>query len=149
MKHDTYLDVIFNPTNLMKRAKIISKEIIAHNGYSDEDQIINSIAVCGASGIAFGAVVSAISGIPLIVVRKQEHTHSFNKEVEFPYGDCYNYCMVDDFISTGTTLRRMVDAISKNSNGDPTKLIKIFCYYDSAAYDMNKYKGVPIFCIPK
>ncbi len=76
------------------------------------------IAVSGASGLIMGGVVSFLSGIPLIIVRKKyEECHSIRK-VEFfdtPKDKC-TFVILDDLISSGATIDYIVDMVINKYN---------------------------------
>jgi adenine/guanine phosphoribosyltransferase-like PRPP-binding protein len=82
---------------------------------------IEAIAVRGVSGLVVGGAISAYSGIPLAIVRKEgDGSHS---DYPIEYGDEFNrYCFVDDFISSGTTLARVIDALKERT------LVKVYVY---------------------
>lgn len=74
------------------------------------------IAVTGMSGCLIGAPVAVALGIPLVVVRKKGDTsHSWRPLINgsAAFG---KYLFLDDFISVGTTFRRLVNVLS---NEDP------------------------------
>lgn len=74
----------------------------------------------GQSGAAYAWPLSLATGIPVACLRKKdEHSHSGrNGEIEGAVGDCAldiraRYCFVDDFIGSGNSLRRAIDAARK------------------------------------
>lgn len=77
------------------------------------------IAMTGLSGILVGAIVAHETGRPFVVIRKQgEQSHG--KEVE---GYVFKeYVIVDDFIDTGSSMERIMNALSDR------KCLAIFVY---------------------
>lgn len=74
----------------------------------------DSIAVTGISGLIIGAPLSILVGKPLVVIRKgndKEYAHSVRHPGIEDVGK--RYLFVDDFISTGETMRRVENALSR------------------------------------
>ena len=120
---------IIEPKGLSYCAKIIATRI-------KEDRVvldINSIAITGISGTIIGGVVSYLTKLPLIIVRKEENSHSIHK-IEFSDDiEELNYCIVDDSIGSGSTIRNIVNKISENAMISSLK--KIYLYHDVAEYN--------------
>lgn len=72
----------------------------------------DAIAFTGASGSAMAYPVSMLTGIPLLLVRKRdEQTHG--SRVEGPNGaNIKKYAIIDDFICSGSTVKRIIEALS-------------------------------------
>ena len=73
----------------------------------------DAIAFTGISGAITAPIVAFILHKPLIVVRKQDdHSTHSSMSVE---GDCtaLTYIVVDDFFSSGQTLRRIIEEVKK------------------------------------
>lgn len=124
MSHASWLKEIFEPDLLTKAAKKIAKQIKADR----KKFTINAIAVRGMSGAVMGGVVSSMTGIPLVIVRKRDGTHSAYN-VEFPEElDEIHYVIIDDLISSGATIARIHHDIKCQS--DESYLKKIYLYHD-------------------
>lgn len=91
---------------------------------------IDAIAVRGMSGAIIGGAIAHALSIPIILVRKDKHseeTHHSCMHVEGPlnWSPLARYVIVDDFASSGNTLRRIQDAI-----GHRAELIGAYLYRD-------------------
>jgi orotate phosphoribosyltransferase len=130
----------------MKRANKLFKKL-------REDYDFEAIAFSGSSGCAAAFYLAALHEIPLIYVRKDnEECHGNSLECNIGYeGTIKKYLIVDDFISTGTTVRRISEKITRTAQGRnayPAKCIGILCYDSSCHHDVNIKIGsrkVPIF----
>lgn len=124
--HASWLGDIFDP----KRLNICAREIARQIRCDTKTMRIDCIAVRGVSGISMGAVVSALTGIPLIIVRhtKGAHTDNLVEEPEFEtLHDVQNYVIIDEFICSGETIHRIQEDI-KNETELDYALIKIYLY---------------------
>jgi len=106
--HAQYLDYVFGPVadfrKIIKSTKSKIKQL-RREGHS-----IGALAFRGQSGAAIAYALKYEMGIPVICVRKNSHdTHGFN--VEHPGHDIKNYLIVDDFISSGATVRAIMKAL--------------------------------------
>ena len=78
----------------------------------------NAVAGCGNSGVPLAAALSYTLGIPLITVRKPGERTVANMAARVT--GAYNagpYIIIDDFVSSGGTVNRMMDAIDQASSG--------------------------------
>lgn len=92
---------------------------------------IDGIVVCGVSGLIVGPVVSYLTNLPLVVVRKPKmgHVAYINKDVEASLpGE--TYLMIDDMVDEGNTFN-FVDSQLKDRG---CKLIGCFAYLDDEFY---------------
>jgi orotate phosphoribosyltransferase len=143
MSHAFYLDPLFDPDKLALLGSLISDKINEDKKFID----INTIAVTGYSGVAISGLVSVLTNLPLILVRKGNDSHSDNT-VEFP-SNLYNlnYIIVDDLIASGFT----IDSIhyKMKSTGVISTLKKIYLYNDLSknreySYVMNGI-AIPVY----
>lgn len=126
-----WLNPALNPVRLRIVARTIADQIMCDlaNGVS-----IHGLAVRGLSGVTIGAVVSAYTGVPLVIVRKPgEHTHS-HESVELAHVPAC-YAFLDDFIDEGDTLAAVVNALPVS------KLTRIYLYM-SEDDNMTEYEEV-------
>jgi adenine/guanine phosphoribosyltransferase-like PRPP-binding protein len=102
-----YLQNFLSPSRLWKTAK-------------DAAAIVNllgvdAIACRGNSGTLIAGPVSMISGVPILLVRKQGESNHSGLAVEGIEGpDLKNYVIVDDFIATGKTFEEIVRALREH-----------------------------------
>jgi adenine/guanine phosphoribosyltransferase-like PRPP-binding protein len=113
-----------------------------YKGLSDLEQVVSrtaraleahrerfdSIVVTGMSGVVVGAPVAVATGIPLVIVRKKSDQHHNHDGGEIVNVDAIgaSYLFLDDFKSTGATLRRVRGVIH---------------YHDGARYAGAYYYG--------
>ena len=110
------------------------------------DKDFDAIAFCGMSGAMVAPSVAALLSKSMILVRKElemrERVCHSTREVE---GDkaARKYVILDDGISTGTTLKRIRDAIKK---WNPEAECGFAIMY-SGAWEFNEcseFEGIPI-----
>jgi len=97
------MEKLINPKELAKQVDLAVWALMIMNKEFD------SIAFRSMSGALLAPPVAAILGKSLIMVRKEENSHSSHK-VE---GDIFakTYIIVDDFTSSGKTARTIVEEI--------------------------------------
>ena len=127
MGHAGWIKDSINPERLDLVSNFLAEEI-----NKDKEELgINSIAVTGLSGLVIGGLVSVKTNLPLILVRKDGEDKHSSYEVEFT-DDLkeLNYCIVDDLVSSGDTLKRIINKININGKDHltPNKLKKIYLY---------------------
>lgn len=108
----------------------------------------DAIAFTGCSGAAFAYPLSAKMKIPLICVRKKDGSHN-DRPLEGFLG-AKKFLIVDDFIASGGTIRKIVATIKKHAkmkNKYP-KPVGVFLY-DHGGYLQTKICGVPIIRLNK
>lgn len=92
----------------------------------------DAIAFQGVSGALVAPVIGFILRKPLIAVRKGEKSHTTRK-VEFGIATPKTYVIVDDFISTGETIKQIVLNIA--AYYPESKCVGIGLWSDHAVYD--------------
>lgn len=127
-----YSHKLYNPKTLQILVQKTASAVKKHRKRLKFD----AIAVRGSSGAAIGFPVSAMTGIPLLFVRKSETSHA-DQRVEGPETDVDSYLIVDDFIATGSTVREIIkeiDTLTKiklgilsKDLGSP-KCVGVYCY---------------------
>lgn len=144
-KLTTYHQKALNPIMIQRIAKS-AKLILKKNK-------IDAVAVTGVSGLVVGGAVSAISGIPLIVVRKPtDDCHSgHNVETYSQQYEPYDtWAILDDFVATGNTVRRIMARIVEE-NSDKFGIARIvrmskpefiLTYYQRS--NLTHFNGIPI-----
>lgn len=101
MDHAQYMSYLFDPQTLRIAGEELTRALKPFT-------TIRYIAVSGVSGNAIGGLVSALSGLPMAIVRKGESSHSF-REVEGSddIDECEPYAVIDDLVSSGATVARI------------------------------------------
>src|ERR1700686_5496923 len=136
-----YLYPVFDPTQF---PGTVNKMVTKIKSFQKKHKI-DAIAFTGTSGSAVAYPLSYKLKIPLICIRKEKTNHTHYK-----YEGRYNastYIIVDDFISTGATIKtikKQVREISRQS-----KLLGIFLYNASMFDPGHSYKdfNTTIYCV--
>lgn len=114
--HSNYLDCILCPASLKTLVAAATKKLRKVN--------FDAIAFRGMSGTIFAAPLAMQLKKQLLLVRKKDGSHS-DYDVEGDY-DIINYIIVDDFVSTGKTIKCIRDKVKKNISG--SKLVGLYLY---------------------
>lgn len=125
VEHSSYHTTIFNPKKL-KRA--VSKTVALLRKLQPKLKF-DAIAFRGQSGAGVAYPVSIQTGVPLVLVRKNESSHGY--DIEGPNKIVKRYIIIDDFVSTGATVRAITRALGLE--GD-CKCVGI------VAYDKDNFK---------
>ena len=106
----------------------------------------DAIAFTGSSGAALAYPLSYLMKLPLIHVRKGPSHYSGGK-VEGTISS-KRYVIVDDFIETGASIRRVLKAI--DSELDAAKPVAILLYSSTRMLEFDhKNKAIPVFTVPE
>ena len=107
MEHPGYQKKIHDPILLLEYADKIERAI---KKYCPD---ASAIVIRGYSGAVMGGIVSALSELPLIIVRKEEESaHSWCRVqgVDFDH----KYVIIDDLIDSGNTIDQIVNKMTIN-----------------------------------
>lgn len=131
----SYLGAVYNVNRFAKTMTAMCALLRKHK--------FEAIAFTGTSGAAFAYPLSIRLKKPLICVRK-EGSH-YGSKVEGVYG-IKNYVIVDDFISSGDTVDKIINEVEdmarKNRVAKP-KCVGIFLYSEWAE-GRESYADIPI-----
>ncbi len=140
--HYSHQDELHNPRLLLDAADKLCKQIATHAPAA------RFVVVRGISGAAMGGLVSALSGLVLVIVRKpDDNAHSkISVQTVSLFGstiDDGHYVIVDDLIDSGAT----IDAIVKVLRGESAKTVcdGIFLYHGHSLYRQNMYRDIPVY----
>jgi adenine/guanine phosphoribosyltransferase-like PRPP-binding protein len=125
MAHSYYLESLFYPKILSIKASQLSDAI----NLDKKELDLKAIAVRGMSGCLIAGLISVLTDLPIILVRKpKEESHSYmNVEyIESLNAFSASYCIVDDLIGSGNTCRLIEDAVRKEL--PDLSLRKIYLY---------------------
>lgn len=78
------------------------------------DLDFEAIAVSGVSGLVVGGALSYATGIPLVVVRKSGDKKHSDFSVESSLVGDFKYVILDDLISSGSTIKRIITKIERD-----------------------------------
>ena len=147
--HASWLKPLFNANDLQDIARMLANEI-------NEDKKnfrIDGIAIRGVSGSVIGGILSYLTDLPIVIVRKKETKRHSSLRVEYLDEDMrrktYRYVIVDDLIASGKTVDIIVEDIGKEMRKKAI-LQKIYLYNDASRNTSSRYylaggKSVPVF----
>ncbi len=106
----------------------------------------DAIAFTGSSGAALAYPLSYLMKMPLIHVRKDDDSHYSSGLIEGTISS-KRYVIVDDFIESGNTIKRIIKTINKELKKSGAKPAAICLYSDYVVKPFFKYYGtqVPVF----
>jgi adenine/guanine phosphoribosyltransferase-like PRPP-binding protein len=105
----------------------------------------DAIAFTGSSGAALAYPLSYLLKMPLIHVRKGNSHYGMGK-IEGTISSKH-YIIVDDFIETGSTIKRIIKNISAETNAKP---IGILLYSSGMNNDfVYQTQELPVFTLPR
>lgn len=116
-----YMYSNFQPDQFNDNVKRLQQTLV------EEKIDFDSIACRGVSGIMLASPLSFVTKKPLIVVRKTVEGNHGNSILEGYFPRDLRYIIVDDFISTGATVRAIIEEIN-NCYRQSRKKIKGSCY---------------------
>lgn len=119
---------------------------------------IDAVAYSGSSGAALAFYLAYRYHLSVIYVRKDKEDSHGNKVECNAVGPIRKYLIVDDFISTASTIRRIIesiDEIAEKRDALAPKPVGIMLYETNAvnrtaeetasAYSYNKIPAIPIY----
>lgn len=106
----------------------------------------DAIAFTGSSGAALAYPLSYLLKVPLIHVRKGSSHYSGGK-IEGTISS-KRYLIIDDFIETGASIRRVIKAVDSELDGAKPVAICLYSSDRLAPFDY-KSKNIPTFTVPK
>lgn len=129
---------VFGPNDFRELVDLSAKKLAAiHKSFP-----FVALAGIGHSGVPLMAALSYKIGVPMIAVRRKsnETQHDYTGEWNGYYSGG-PYLVVDDLISSGATLRRIISAIDKlkDSYSQPPSLLGCLLYRDGTE---NRYHAV-------
>lgn len=139
-----YLSCIFDPTKFrstVNRAIGLLTEFGKHTPF-------DTIAFTGVSGAAIAFPLSFALEMPLLCIRKKGENNHSPYQVEGNYSTS-RYVIVDDFISTGSTVHRIEEDIKAELPNSP-ELVGIYLYKNVLYCEWPDIDGnsIPIFPEP-
>ena len=156
-----YSDVQFNTARLRVKAHEIAA-ILPEMMYKLG---ADAVAVTGKSGLSLAFATLMLIDFPLIVVRKRGENSHGNPIEGTRSVDVRKYIILDDFVSSGDTVKTMVDSIDEMvdsaMNVMPLRCVGVLQYlrygtgYDPVRYRCRYSYSIPVFsmsymqdCVP-
>jgi adenine/guanine phosphoribosyltransferase-like PRPP-binding protein len=147
MSHAVWLQPLVDKEQLKIHAEILAEQINCDR----EKFHIDAIVVTGISGASIGGIISYLTNLPLIIVRKEtDQSHSdHNIECNNSIDDKpLEYIVVDDLICSGETTLRIIDKMRHEINTN-CELVKIYLYRDQKLSTKEsvclRNKDIPVF----
>lgn len=149
-----YLNKVYNAKTL---ASITSKMSVQMKKLHKELKF-DAIAFSGFSGSSIAFPVSVVTGLPLLAVRKDTDDSHHKRGYGVLEGaiDAKSYVILDDFISGGSTMERIISRIEEHNSEAECKGIVLwnknredylFTPYDKNGQKLPKYKnGIQVYC---
>lgn len=135
-----YLYKVFRPNDLRRTINSLELKL----GKLQKKLGFDSIAFTGLSGASVAYPLSFKTGLPLICVRKGEKRHSlFSLEGNL---SCQKYIIVDDTISTGDTVSKIVSRIKKSIPDAKCVGIVLYDYHIPQKMVHIDKQFIPVFC---
>ena len=108
----------------------------------------DAIAFTGSSGAALAYPLSYLMKIPLIHVRKADDSHYSGGLIEGTISS-KRYVIIDDFIESGKTVKRIIKNINKELKKSGAKPAAICLYSEWSSKNQFNYYGnkIPIFTV--
>lgn len=98
-----------------------------------------AIAFTGSSGAALAYPLSYKLKIPLIHIRKSIRDNHYGSKLE-GLNDCASYIIVDDFINSGRTIKKIISEINKGNAYKKSECVGIYLFDD----DLAQFNGIRI-----
>jgi len=143
---NSYHNDIVTPVAQRKLVNKVSKAILKiHNKTK-----LSHIVCTGISGQGMAWPVGYVTKIPVAVIRKSgERSHGNPVEGS---GILKNFVIIDDFICSGNTIKRILKLLSSKEEDPRKRDIELSCkaiilYNDSGSKHGELYKGLPIISI--
>ena len=103
-------------------------------------EALDSIVVCGTSGLLVGPQVSEILYLNLVIVRKPNETSSSYSDFDVEGTHPSRYIILDDLVCSGSTVKYIIKTIK-----DETPISKCIGVY-SYMRDQCAYRKYPQYC---
>lgn len=125
-RHPGYTGAVFETDRFQGLVDRLGIYLMALN----KETPFDVVAGTGNSGALLCAALSYKLGIPLITVRKEVESHCSGMTVTGHYLDS-RYLIIDDLISSGKTMKRVVNEINRASSytGRTSKCVGIVLYH--------------------
>lgn len=145
-----YSEVQFNTASLRAKAHELAAVLpeMMHRLEAD------AVAVTGKSGLSLAFATLMLIDFPLIVVRKRGENSHGNPIEGTPSVDVRKYIILDDFVSSGSTIKTMVGSIdemydSSMSSSGSMRCVGVLQYLrEGTGYAPVRYQGRYSYSIP-
>lgn len=114
--------------------------------YLRENLNVRALAACGFSGVPIVSAASFYIGIPITLVRKPEEvSHKMHCGFDVTgYVGAGDYAIVDDMVSSGSTVKHIMDQI-RQASGGMLRCVDVLTYasYYTSSWWPNGWGGDP------
>ncbi len=145
VEHSDYLSAVFTPVRLKR---LITNTCNAVRKLKRKLKF-DAIAFTGLSGAGVAFAVSARTGIPLMCVRKARASNH-GMRIEGTARKVSSYLILDDLISTGETIDRMIKTINKEAYdaSERPKCVGILLWRESRSSQFEyKNQEIPVYSV--
>lgn len=127
--NSSYGECHFNKVRMLDAIQKLATHLPAFMEKYDFD----TVAVTGKSGTAFAfALQLFVSGLQVVAIRKGESTHG--DMVEGAGNTFTRYAVLDDFVSSGDTVRRIHDELCRKANAQEADMPELVGIVEYAKY---------------
>lgn len=123
--------------------KVIVNQLVKKVRKFKKTTNFSHIAVMGVSGQSVAWPISYLTGIPILVVRKQNEKSAYSTDTIIGSGKVQTYIIVDDLIESGNTVDAIVKEITKQFD-NTAQCVGIFLYNKYARHQ-KMHKSIPIY----
>lgn len=107
---------------------------------------VDAIAGVATAGIAQGALVADLLGLPFLYVRPEPKKHGMGNQIEGRLQAGQKVVMVEDLISTGGSSLKAAEAV-KAAGAEVVGMAAIFTYGFALAEENFAQAGIPLHCL--
>ncbi len=137
-----YLNSVFWPEQY---AKVVDESLRLAQELKAKYQF-DTIAFCGTSGAAIAFPLSYGMNLPMLCVRKQNiPSHQTTGEILEGNIGTEKYLLVDDFISSGDTVKYIINSIRVKSTAKCVAMLMYGAYSDTTVQYPGMEYPVPLF----
>lgn len=115
---------------------VARKKFVAYSIERIRDKFpsLKALAFTGLSGSIIAGPVALELELPLYAVRKSNESRHSERVVEgLEFNHSQDYLIIDDFVNTGTTIRRIAEMIHQHTGG-AALCIGVYCWRDDEFY---------------
>ena len=121
-EHPSYITNVLYP----KQREAVIQCLLKLIKYIGLRQEIGAIAACGGSGMAIAPIISYLTGIPLLIVHKEDDSSHADTQLR-GLATSGNYIIIDDFTESGNTISWILETI-KEWGDAPMNCVGVLLY---------------------
>jgi adenine/guanine phosphoribosyltransferase-like PRPP-binding protein len=140
MAHTSYLFAAFDKKFKVKTIDYVCRQL--------EKIDCDAIAFSGMSGALIAPIIAYKTGKNIILVRKSKDDSHSSYKIEASSTKCKKYVIIDDLISTGTTVEFIIRKMWKDYTFQNSVCVGVILYNGRTTlgkYSSRTIEGVPIY----